>query len=82
MDIKIPHREKTHPAEVMSTIDIIFRKAHKSTTPFGGVLNIGTLYHTQFQPINAMTFLLSSLLMTCFTFVVLGESVHAAEDEL
>ena len=69
-------------AEVIAALDIIFRKARNSTTPFGGVLILGTLDHTQCQPINAMTFLMSSLLMTCFTFVVLNESVRAAEDEL
>ena len=42
--------------EVMSTLDIIFCKARNSTTPFGGVLNIGTLNHTQCHPINAMPF--------------------------
>ena len=69
-------------AEVMSTLEIISCTTRKSTTPFGGVLIVGTLNQSQCQPLNAMPFLLSSLLTTCFTFVVLRESIRAAEDEL
>ena len=34
-------------AEVIAALDVIFRKARNSTTPFGGVLILGTLDHTQ-----------------------------------
>ena len=69
-------------AEQVATLDIIFRKVRKSNMPFGGVLIIGTLDHAQCQPINALPFLMSSLMLTSFTFVQLRESVRADEDEI
>ena len=64
VDVLFLNEAGQESAEVMYTLDIIFCKARNSTTttPFGGVLIIGTLDHTQCQPINAMPFLLSSLL--------------------
>ena len=82
MDVVLIDEIGQESAEVIAALDIIFRKVHNSTTPFDGVLIIGTLDHTQCQPINAMTFLMSSLLLLCFTFVVLNESFRAAEGEL
>ena len=69
-------------AEQVATLDIIFRKVRNSNLPFGGVLIIGTLDHAQCQPINALPFLMSSLMLTSFTFVQLRESVRADEDEI
>ena len=69
-------------SEIVAVIDIILRKLRKSQMPFGGVLVIGTLDHTQLQPINAIPFLMSSLVLTSFTMVQLKESVRAAEDAL
>ena len=67
-------------AEQLATIDIILRKLRRSSLPFGGILIIGTMDHTQTQPINAMPFLMSTLMLTSFTFVKLNESVRASED--
>ena len=50
--------------------------------PLGGVLVIGTLNHTQLQPINTLPFLMSSLILTSVIMVQLKESVRAAEDAL
>ena len=69
-------------AELLSVIDIMFRKLRKSVTPFGGVLITGTMDHTQLQPINALPFLLSSHILTCFTMVQLKVSVRAHFDPL
>jgi len=69
-------------AEQLSIFDIILRKLRRSRIPFGGVLLIGTMDHTQTQPIKALPFLLSSLILTSFTMVQLKESVPAAEDTL
>ena len=63
-------------SELLAVIDVIFRKLRNSQMPFGGVLVIGTLDHTQLQPINALPFLMSSLILTSFTMVQLKESVR------
>ena len=67
-------------AELVAVLDIIFRKTRKSKLPFGGVLVIGTMDHTQLQPINALPFLMSTLVLTSFTMVKLDHSVRAASD--
>ncbi len=67
-------------AEMIAIVDIIFRKLHNSTMPFGGVLVLGTLDHAQLQPIKALPFLMSSLVTTSFTMVQLKESVRASTD--
>ena len=69
-------------AEQLAIIDIILRKLRNSRMPFGGVLILGTMDHTQIQPINALPFLLSSLILTSLTMVELKESVRAADDPL
>jgi hypothetical protein len=67
-------------AETLAAFDIILRKLRKSQTPFGGVLIIGTMDHTQIPPINALPFLMSTLVLTCFSMVQLNESVRAHAD--
>ena len=69
-------------AEQIAVFDIILRKLRKSHLPFGGVLLIGTMDHTQLQPINALPFLLSTLVITSFTMVQLRHSVRASADSL
>ena len=63
-------------------IEIILRKLRSSDIPYGGVLIVGTMDHTQTQPVNALPFLLSSHILTCYTMVQLKESVQAADNEL
>ncbi len=40
-------------SELLAILDIILCRLQKSNMPFGGVLIIGTLDHTQIQPVNA-----------------------------
>ena len=56
-------------AEQLATIDIIMRKLQKCHLPFGGVLIVGTMDHSQTQPIQAMPFLLSTLVLASFNIV-------------
>ena len=67
-------------AELLSVFDIIFRKMRTSSMPFGGALVFGTMDHAQLQPIKALPFLMSSLILTTFTMVQLKESVCASSD--
>ena len=67
-------------AEQLSAIDIILRYLRKSQIPFGGVLILGTMDHTQIQPINLLPFLTSSLVLTSFVAVKLQHSVRAHGD--
>ena len=69
------------PAELLSTIDIILRRVRNSQIVFGGVLIIGTMDHTQLQPVSGRPLLLSSLIITCFVMVKLVTSVRCAGDE-
>lgn len=69
-------------AEMMAVFDIIMRKLRQSQVPFGGVLVLGTMDHTQIQPIKALPFLTSTLVMTCFSCVKLKHSVRAAAEPL
>ena len=63
------------PAELLSVIDIILRRIRNSQIVFGGVLVIGTMDHTQLQPVTGRPLLLSSLIITCFVMVKLETSV-------
>ncbi len=67
-------------AELLAAFDIILRKLRKSQTPFGGVLFLGSMDHAQIPPINALPFLMSSLVLTSFSMVQLKESVRAHAD--
>ena len=64
----------------MSAIDIILRKERDSQIPFGGVLILGTIDHTQIQLINQLPFLTSSLVLTCFYIIELQHSVRVYQD--
>ena len=65
-------------AELLTTLDIILRTVRKCSIIYGGVLIIGTMDHCQLQPINSTPFLLSSHILTTYTFVQLNESVRAS----
>lgn len=67
-------------AEQLCTIDIVLRKIRKSQTPFGGVLILCTMNHTQLQPINQLLILTLSMMITCFQMVRLEYSVRAHGD--
>ena len=69
------------PAELLSVIDIIIRRIRSSQIVFGGVLVIGTMDHTQLLPVSGRPFLLSSLIITCFTMVKLETPVRCAGDQ-
>ena len=47
----------------------------------GGVIIIITMDHTQLQPVEGSTFLLSRHVITCFKMLNLKTYVHAAVDE-
>ena len=68
------------PAEMLSTIDIILRRARNTDIFMGGVIIISTMDHTQLQPINGRPFLLSTHVLTCFKMVKLHTSVRASGD--
>ena len=67
-------------AELLTIIDIILRKLRNSAIPFGGVLIIGTMDHTQFGAIDGLPLYLSSHLLTDFSLVRLDQSVRAHMD--
>lgn len=67
-------------AEQLQTIDLILRRIRKSQIPFGGVLILGTMDHTQLQPIKELPILTSSFMLTCFQMVSLEHSVRAHGD--
>ena len=62
------------------TLDIMFRKARNSPLPFGGLLILGSLDPRQIGVINAMPFLTSTLILTCFQAIKLSHSVRAHHD--
>ena len=67
-------------AQQLSTIDIIMRYIRKSQIPFGGILILGTMDHTQIQPINQLPLLTSTLILTCFQAIELKHSVRPHGD--
>lgn len=68
------------PAELVSVIDIILRRIWDSQVVFGGVLIIGTMDHTQLQPVSGRPFLLSSLIVTSFKMVKVETPVRCSGD--
>ena len=68
-------------ADQLSTIDIILRTLRRSTRPFGGVLIMGTMDHTQLGAINGWPILFSSHIYTDFVMIQLSHSVRAYGDE-
>ncbi len=62
------------------TLDIMFQKACNSPLPFGGLLILGSLDPRQIGVINAMPFLTSTLILTCFQAIKLSHSVRAHHD--
>ena len=68
------------PAELLSSIEIIFRRIHENDIFMDGVVIIITIDHTQLQPVDGRPFLLSTNVITCFKMIKLQTSVRAAGD--
>ena len=67
-------------AQQLSILDLILRIARNSHIPFGGVLILGTMDHTQLGAIDGWPFLLSSHILTDFVLIRLSHSVRAHGD--
>ena len=67
-------------AKQIGAIDITLRKLLESQIPFGGVLILGNMDHTQIQPIIMLPFLTSTLVLTCFQAVQLQHLVRGYGD--
>ena len=80
IDILILDEAGTVQAKLLSVIDIIFRRIRGTDIPFGGVLIVFTLDHTQFAAIGDKPFLTSSHIISCFQCVELTNSVRACND--
>ena len=80
MDVLIIDECGQLSAEQLSILDIILRKARSTDVPFGGVLILGTMDHTQLGAINGWPFLLSSHVLTDFVITQLSHSVRAHGD--
>ena len=68
------------PARMLSTLNIIMRRVRNTDIFMVGVIIINKMDHTQLQPINGRTFLLSTHVITCFKMVKIQSSVRAAVD--
>ena len=62
-------------AQILSVLDIIFRKIRKNNIFMGGVLLICTLDHRQLEPVSGDPFLTASSIVSCFDCVLLSRSV-------
>ena len=67
-------------SELLSCLDIILRRVRSNNIFLGGLLFICTLDHKQLPPIDGRPFLVSPMVISCFKFVCLSESVRANSD--
>ena len=67
-------------AEMLSSLDMILRKIRNNNIFLGGLLFICTLDHKQLPPINGKPFLVSPLVISCFEFIFLSQSMRASCD--
>ena len=67
-------------SQMLSCLDLILRRVRNNNIFLGGMLFICTLDHKQLQPINGKPFLVSPMVLTCFKFISLSESVRASGD--
>ncbi|KAL7538852.1 hypothetical protein ACHAXR_012264, partial [Thalassiosira sp. AJA248-18] len=81
MDVLIIDECGQLSAQQLCILDIILRKSRNVDIPFGGVLVIGTMDHTQLGAIEGWPFLLSSHILTDFVMIGLSHSVRAHGDE-
>ena len=66
--------------EMLSCLDIILHWIRKNNIFLGVLLFICTLDHKQLPPINGKPFLVSPMILSCFEFICLSESVRASGD--
>ena len=81
LDILIVDELGQVSAELLSMIDTVLRTVRNRSSPFGGVILIGTMDHTQLSTVSGRHVLLSTLMFTCFSMVVLNCSVRANNDD-
>ena len=67
-------------SEMLSCLDIILRKIRNNNIFLGGLLFICTLDHKQLAPIDGFPILTSPLVISCFEFISLTESVRESGD--
>jgi hypothetical protein len=67
-------------SELLAVLDIIFRRVKDTNIFLGGVIIIGTIDHTQLQPVQGRPFLTSSHVISCFKMTMLSTSVRASND--
>ena len=66
--------------EMLSCLDIILRRIRQNNIFLGGLLFICTLDQKQLPPIEGKPFLVSPMILSCFEFILLNESVRASGD--
>ena len=67
-------------ANMLSCLDIILRRVRDNNILLGGILFICTLDHKQLPPITGKPFLVTPIVLTCFKFIGLKESVRESAD--
>jgi len=65
-------------AEMISALDIIFRRVRNNSAFFGGILVFGSMDAFQLRPVNGRPPLLSPQVPVCLDFLPLNHSVRAA----
>ena len=66
-------------AELISALDIIFRRVRNNSAFFGGMLVFGSMDCMQLRPVEGRPPLLSPQVTSCFDFLPLDHSVRAAQ---
>ena len=66
-------------AELIASLDIIFRRVRDNPAFFGGMLVFGSMDALQLKPVDGRPPLLSPQVTTCFDFLPLDHSVRAAQ---
>ena len=65
---------------MLACIDMILRKVRSNNIFLGGILFICTLDHKKLPPIAGNPFLTSPMIMSCFEFINMNDSVRASGD--
>lgn len=81
INVFLSDEKSQHSSEITQCIDIICRRARNINLFFGGVLEIGTMDHSQLQPIIGRPFLTNPNVILCYKLLSLKRSVRAANDE-
>ena len=67
-------------AELMSTLEVILRRLCRNSIPFGGVLIMCTIDHTQLVPVKGKQFLVSYHILSCFKIGILQHYICSFND--